>query len=332
MSTHIKWQGKPLTASKIIVCCSQAETGGPECLHQLVHELRHAGHEAFIAYYPFGEDFTPTAAYACYDAPQAKLLDEPEALVVIPEAATWIARSLRRAKVAINWLSVDNYFQRKHVSAWRDFVKRYKSLAKSRASLFELRHCAHLAQSHYALSFLRSRKLPAAPLGDYLSPDHLQAALLAPNSPRSNTIVFNPQKGYKYSQQLMSACPELSFVPLQNMSRADVIRCLQTSKLYMDFGHHPGKDRAPREAAIHGCCIITGRQGSAAFHEDVPIPDIYKLDESDSGLIERFRRLAHSIISDVGQHVPQFEPYREAIRNEPATMRRQVAELFALKT
>ena len=30
-------------------------------------------------------------------------------------------------------------------------------------------------------------------------------------------------------------------------------------KLYIDFGGFPGKDRLPREAVMHDCCIITGK-------------------------------------------------------------------------
>jgi len=44
-------------------------------------------------------------------------------------------------------------------------------------------------------------------------------------------------------------------------------------KLYVDFGKHPGKDRMPREAAVHGCCIITGRRGAAGNPFDIPIPN-----------------------------------------------------------
>ena len=39
----------------------------------------------------------------------------------------------------------------------------------------------------------------------------------------------------------------------------------------MDFGFHPGQDRLPREAALLKNCIITNREGSAAFYKDVPI-------------------------------------------------------------
>jgi len=33
-------------------------------------------------------------------------------------------------------------------------------------------------------------------------------------------------------------------------------------QVYIDFGHHPGQDRLPREAVQCGCVVITGKRGS----------------------------------------------------------------------
>ena len=48
-------------------------------------------------------------------------------------------------------------------------------------------------------------------------------------------------------------------------------------QVYIDFGHHPGQDRLPREAAACGCLVVTGTRGSAGFHADVPLPPALKL-------------------------------------------------------
>ena len=39
---------------------------------------------------------------------------------------------------------------------------------------------------------------------------------------------------------------------------------LMKSKIYLDFGYHPGKIGL-REAALFGNCVITNLKGSAAF-------------------------------------------------------------------
>ena len=51
------------------------------------------------------------------------------------------------------------------------------------------------------------------------------------------------------------------------MTPEQVVDLMSESKVYIDFGNHPGKDRIPREAVINGCCVITGVRGSARFKE-----------------------------------------------------------------
>ncbi|MGC8677909.1 MAG: hypothetical protein ACP5UF_06830 [Hydrogenobaculum sp.] len=90
------------------------------------------------------------------------------------------------------------------------------------------------------------------------------------------------------------------------MTRDQVIETLQKAKVYIDFGNHPGKDRIPREAAILGCCVITGKRGSATFFEDVPIPEEYKFEE-------RYQ---------------DFNYYRQVIRNEPTKFLENLKKIF----
>jgi hypothetical protein len=48
--------------------------------------------------------------------------------------------------------------------------------------------------------------------------------------------------------------------------------------MYVDFGHHPGMDRIPREAAACGCLVLVGERGSASYFKDVPLTAEYKID------------------------------------------------------
>ena len=61
------------------------------------------------------------------------------------------------------------------------------------------------------------------------------------------------------------------------MTEREVEDCLSQAKVYIDFGGHPGKDRIPREAALCGCCVVTGRRGAAGNDVEVPINQSYKL-------------------------------------------------------
>src|SRR5687767_6015204 len=90
-------------------------------------------------------------------------------------------------------------------------------------------------------------------LSDYLNPMYVHEAKTVDYSTKKNVVLYNPKKGYSYTQKLMEACADLRWVPLDSLGLTQMIETMKTSKLYIDFGPHPGKDRLPREAAIMGC-------------------------------------------------------------------------------
>ncbi len=51
---------------------------------------------------------------------------------------------------------------------------------------------------------------------------------------------------------------------------------LNKTKVYIDFGNHPGMDRIPREARMQGCVVITGKIEAANYFEDVPIEEQFE--------------------------------------------------------
>jgi len=314
--------------AKIIVCCSKGVSGGPELLHQLVHELRANGREAYIAYYPFNISFSCPEAYKRYDAPQAQLSDEHDTFVMVPETATWIAKYVKKARVGVWWLSVDNYFLASHNSVIKDLYLRYKSLVRARLPIFRLRNLLHFSQSHYAEKFLQDYSIPSHQLTDYLSEAHFLNRYLGDEHAKENVVAFNPLKGYKKTKLLVSAYPEIEFIPIQKMTSQAVAALLRRAKIYIDFGHHPGKDRPPREAAMAGCCVITGRSGSARYHQDLPILEKYKLDDTTNSYVNGFGMLADSIFKDFSVYVREFDDYRLKISNEPQVFKQQVRAIF----
>ena len=101
------------------------------------------------------------------------------------------------------------------------------------------------------------------------------------------------------------------------------------SMIYVDFGNHPGKDRIPREAAMSGCCVITGMRGAAGNPVDVMIPSKYKFDDKHakiSGILNCIR----DIFSDYEKHYREQEEYRDKIRNEKAVFESEITQLFDL--
>lgn len=97
--------------------------------------------------------------------------------------------------------------------------------------------------------------------------------------------------------------PDVNWVPLVNMTNDQVKQKMLNSKVYIDFGNHPGKDRFPREAAISGCCIITGKRGAANYYEDVRIPEKFKFNQ--------YKTKPENIIHRIRECLDSFEIIKE---------------------
>ena len=131
-----------------------------------------------------------------------------------------------------------------------------------------LGRASHCAQSEYARRYLAEHEgLSASLLSDYV---HLDPRFVHPEQgggPERGeplSVAYNPAKGERYLRRLRELAPDLRYRPITGLDRDGVGRLLSTSHVYVDLGHHPGKDRIPREAALAGCVVIAGRRGSAA--------------------------------------------------------------------
>ncbi len=107
-----------------------------------------------------------------------------------------------------------------------------------------------------------------------------------------------------------------------------MIALLKRAKVYIDFGNHPGKDRIPREAAICGCCVITGKRGSAYYHNDVPIPDKYKFNDEDSSIPLVVNKI-QDVLSDYDNVINDFKEYREFIKSEEDKFIQDAVNIFS---
>lgn len=70
--------------------------------------------------------------------------------------------------------------------------------------------------------------------------------------------------------------------------------------VYVDFGENPGRDKMLRESASQDCCIISGKNGSSVYYEDLMIPDEYKFNFSKENIphiIEKIKEVLENILS-----------------------------------
>ncbi len=286
-----------------ILCPANTVSGGPEALHQLCDALRAAGEDAAIVYYPLTPEGYPVpAAYAEYDikvCPQPA--DDEDSVIVIAEVVTSFAQHFQRATKVIWWLSVDNFFKWRHINPG--------------PSIFEQSGCIHLAQSGYAMDFLRQRNLPDRHfLTDFIPASAFTAGT---SSPRLPIIAYNPKKGMEVTSALMARCGDAPvWVKLEGLNQGAMAGLLGMASIYIDFGAHPGRDRIPREAALCGAVVITGRRGAAGFSRDIPLPDRFRLDEQAPDFEARVAALISNVLSSEAaflQAAAEQEPYRQWI-------------------
>jgi hypothetical protein len=232
----------------VVVCPAGAVTGGPEAMHQLVHVANRIERgSAAILYWPFNQPHATPEPYVKYVVPKIQREQVPsDALVVLPEIWPDMAHTFKN-RCALWWLSVDNF----GTHGQRDM---------RRISL-------HLCQSEYAwrhTSGMGHRMM----LTDWVELDVVDV-------PRQRRIVINPVKDAGLLRPWLDST-DRHVVQLRGLDRAGVARTLYGSEVYIDFGHHPGRDRPPREAALAGCIVFSTDHGAAAFWADMPIADWYK--------------------------------------------------------
>lgn len=334
-------------SSKIFVMCvGNVVTGGAELLHQLVDKLNRIGLDAYIYYYDTDDAVIPEA-YSNYNVNVTTAIeDKSENIVVFYEACFHLLKDIKHAQPLLWWLSVDNFYicsslylnlidlllfdRRQFIIGLYLRLKSRKSFMKSLKYGFSIRSLTKIDalngyQSEYAQNFLINKGFKCtAPLSDYINTQFSNCSL---QENRRDIILYNPKKGLAFTKKIIEFMRNWTFVPIQNLSRQEIVELMSTSKLYLDFGYHPGKDRLPREAALMGCCVITGMRGSARFFEDICINNQYKFDERKDRL-ESIAKQIENVMSDYPSHIQNFEGYRQKIMAEKSLFERDVEGCF----
>lgn len=337
--------------TKVFVHCpAGVVTGGVELLHQLVHVLKNNQVDAYIVYYG-KSDHTIPDEYRKYNISTADIVENTERNIeVIPEVNFNFTNIHSLTQKFLWWLSIDHFFmcsvpflaltdifKYSFILGCKAFAKRCINLLMNTSSdsffntisIKQLRNlnAVHGYQSEYAQNFLQNHKFTQlVSLKDYINTEHLEPFS---TKHRNNTVLYNPKKGINFTKKIMSAAPHLSWVPIENLTRNQLVKLMKSSKLYIDFGYHPGKDRLPRECAMNGCCIITGRRGSAAFFEDVAISDKYKFYDKNRNIDAIVNRISETL-SNYEVAVDEFAHYRRAIMSEKCEFERDVIRIFSI--
>lgn len=247
-----------------VLCPSKLITGGTEALHQLVDGLRTLGIDGRIVYYDskhVGINKRVPLKFKHYKIQvDTKIKDQSSNAVVVPEIAPQFLEKYSESEKFIWWLSADY--------CPTGTIERVKRL-----------DVTSLYQSHYARQKIESNGLVKSfPLSDYSVVYPIELGQ------KRNIIALTSTKiDPRYNNLLTQIKANFKYIYLKKMSRIRLAKTLSKTKLLIDFGFHPGKDRLPREAVWLRNIILTSTNGSCANDIDINIPKKYKIEPTEHG-------------------------------------------------
>jgi hypothetical protein len=264
--------------------------GGVEALFQLADAINNVGGKSVVIWDRKLQDPIPNK-YKNYNIIHSEEVeDSSNNWIIYPEVWTEKIHDYSNLKKFIWWLSVDN-----NHNQFQDFQDE---------------NITHFYQSYYAQDFLSKKGAKKIlPLFDYLSSYYFESSYTI--NEKENIVCYNPAKGIEITNEIRSLNPEINFIPIISMNENEIIQLLKISKVYIDFGHHPGRDRIPREAAILGNCILTNEKGSAGFYTDLPFDSEFKTNK-----IEEIGTKINICFNEYENYQKKFYLYRSVIQNQ----------------
>ena len=312
------------------VICPWAETGGPEALHQLCSTLNDIGENAFIYYHDGTNNFSQInrgqviEKYSQYniktcDVGSIELLDSIENVIVIPEVFP---------------IKVIEHFKNCKIIFWRLCI--FTHGQELTEQFFQKVY--HGCQNDTQFNILKESNLfnpkKYFMLTDYTNESYIiEEDQLSTN--RKRKILYNPRKGLKHSRIIIDKLSgkDIEIVPIVGMTNEQIKKNILESKVYIDFGDHPGKDRIPRECAIGGCVVITGTQRCGANQIDIPINTKFEYNEyMDSYNYDEISEFVLNVLDNYAYYFKDQESYRDIIRKEKETFKNEVIDMINIVT
>ena len=343
-----------------IICPAKMSTGGPKHLHQLGAELRNLNKKIFMVYYPAYKEDPVHQNYKHYNLPFTNQIEDKEKnILIVPEVndSISLSKNYKYIQKVLFWMSLDFFI----LSNFQSLSKYIKSIIKIPyrvisffneitknnfgnvsfarylkflylnlpfVNLFKKNEFRlNLSQSYYQEINLKKKGVKSKRLNDFIQKDFFLKAKKIDLKKKENLICYNPLKSSEFMKRIIKHNSDFKFVPLINLTISEVIDILSKSKIYMDFGFHPGVDGLPRESAILKNCIITNKEGSAYYSKAVPISKKYKFEEKKKNLI-KIRNLIKKIFKNHKNELQNFKNYLSIIEKEEFKFKSQVAKIF----
>ncbi|KPH12278.1 hypothetical protein [Chryseobacterium sp. ERMR1:04] len=320
--------------SKIIIFCPpNSVTGGPEALHQLADKLYHLEvKNVFMHYLPKRKNAKPEN-YNVYKTNEIDIIeDKAENILIIPESMTFLVKEYPKSQKVIWWLSVDFYkiLMDHRIKRQGIFTKLFYQQKDKEYHFEHLPNVFQWAQSYRSSVYIKNHGIPENQIDfvcDYINPSFLVNKDTIHKDLTNKNILYNPRKGKKEISQLIKSSPELNWIPIQNMNADQIKDLMAKSLLYVDFGENPGRDKMLREAVSQDCCIVSGKNGSSAFYEDLMIPEAYKFNFSENKIPEIISKIKN-VLENYPNHISEFTTYKKMVLNEEIAFIEKLKEIF----
>jgi hypothetical protein len=341
-----------------ILAPARVYTGGPTALFQLCRELKANDVDVVMAFYgdtstdPVHPNYKK---YNCSCTALDDVRDTEDALLIVPETALDKIRRFKKAKRIIYWLAVDNYvlslykpssiefisyITKNYFFDMRDIINAFATgdikvyynafVAKYVRSLIDSERVAipkanlHIAQSIYAKEFLLSHNIDdndIVQLREPLEEEFIEAAKMVKHDMKSDTIAWNSRKAYPVAYRLVNALQKRGYIvlKLENVGKERMAKILFNSKVFIDVGIHPGRDRPPREAIALDNIVITNNHGGCYHHEDCPVPEEFKWNcYFDCKMdINRLVEDLKDYLENYEYYIKQFQTAKHLVLSEP---------------
>jgi len=311
--------------------------------------------------------------YSCKWIPLDNVEDSSSNYIIIPESVPYLLNRFHKIQKIIYFLSVDNYIKNvypldhilKIIPSFSLFMLRYYSkdiinlnilkrfnlntyynefLAKRVKNIIYNEKITmpdnvllYLAQSRYAAEFLKQHKIEQDNIlliHEPLEDEFIKRSKEINLNDKKNAIAWNPRKSYPIVSKLLKRIKEKYKVyELENVGKQKIIELLSQTKIYIDIGIHPGRDRPPREAVALWNIPLVNNHGGLFYDEDFPISSKLKLncyDNCNNISIDELYERTIDLINNYDFLIKEINQIRQYIMAEPDIFRKDI-EVFLKK-
>jgi hypothetical protein len=234
---------------------------------------------------------------------------------VIPEVYIELVKYFDFCKHLVWWLSVDNAFG-------------YIANGQVNLNYLRKKNCFHGYQSSYAGNFLEALNLKQR----YPLSDHTPHFLANDQSQPKHSVAINAGGKVifdvdRLAHEIKTTC-DCEVHLLRDMTRDQVYKSLENSKLYIDLANFPGKDRMPREALLRGACVFVTDSG-AGHGQDFHLPSEFIFDVND---IDMVACATKRVLDNYPFYRNLIQPAIDCVQREELIFQREVATLMHVIT